>query len=32
MPPVANYVSHYNKHRPHRSLDQQPPLRTKVPP
>jgi transposase InsO family protein len=29
---VADYINHYNEHRPHRSLDQRPPLRTRAPP
>jgi putative transposase len=29
---LAEYVDHYNEHRPHRSLDQQAPLRMNPPP
>jgi transposase InsO family protein len=29
---LADYVAHYNKHRPHRSLDQTPPLAAIPPP
>jgi hypothetical protein len=29
---VADYINHYNMHRPHRSLDHRPPHRAKAPP
>jgi transposase InsO family protein len=29
---VADYIDHYNQHRPHRSLDQRPPLAAEAPP
>ena len=29
---VADYIDHYNEHRPHRSLEQRPPLATGAPP